>query len=269
MAHPLLPRRSVNKLQPHSVNPRQGSLSPRLRRQKQLNPWVLYLGLPLIGLVALLGLGWYITTQHLTTIQQVTIELNGNPELLQITPATLTEQTNYLKGRSLLQVNQQDLERDLLSHNPALADVFVMKQYPHQLTIVAVGQVAMAQITDDANQDGSYLVNRQGFLFAQDSQPDLPTIISSQQHLKVGDNLSAQDLQLGLALIQGLPVQAESTKIILHPSYLEVIMTNQPKILVASDKSADIVIKQITDLLQQSPKPQQIDLRFDRPVLAY
>lgn len=263
------PHRKPNKLQPQSVNPRRGAISPRHGQSQTSRIWLWWLiGLTML-MIALAILAYYLYSQ-VFIVKSIRID-----QPVEAYPAGIINQSEveqYVQAahhQSLVTYPLDRLEQDLLTHFPAIAEVHIDKRWPDSLSITYLPRVAAVQVQTD-NQ--SYLLDRQGYVYAQTSWSAIPQVQAANSTINLGTTVEAQNLQLALKLSDGLRNGQYNLKhIILQPQYVEVELQDQPTILVASDKSADKALVIINDLLsyinQNHRSVKTIDLRYDRPIL--
>jgi hypothetical protein len=171
-----------------------------------------------------------------------------------------------------LWLDRQGFDKSLLSKYPALRQADSAIQLPDKLSIAVLPRVPLCQLVTPS---GIYVVDREGFVFArlQSIDSKLPQIKANKQP-SIGSSISSQGLTLGLRLITGLRSNQPALQgIDLHDGQLDVRLAGPPLIMVSDDVQAEVVLAQIKALMDKFNNehhfPQQLDMRFERPVIRY
>lgn len=273
----LFKRSRANPLQPQSVNPRQGTVSPRLSsyQQPSVHWWarhkLLVSCFVLILLSCLTGLAGYVILDKWLTVKIIEVNQQVTAQPTITTADQVKAQMGPYQQHSLVLLDDMKIINQLKNNFADIEQIRVTKKYPNSLIIDYIPHVPLAQLRSPKS---TFLVNRQGIIFAKAASDNLPQIITSDPNIAVGQNISAQGLKLSLDLIKSLRQTKPAIKsITLENHQLNIALEANPQILVGQQQNSDQMTKIIQDLLyqfeQQQKTPRVVDLRFDRPVLQY
>lgn len=116
------------------------------------------------------------------------------------------------------------------------------------------------------------LINKEGTVLSTASETGLPTIEGVSASLKVGDNVSPQDL-FALKLLQGIHEMYQVRNGVYQDGSLVVELPSQIRVLLPVSGDLDLILgtlhlvysKIVSE--EQSGKYTEIDLRFKNPVI--
>lgn len=220
--------------------------------------------------IIIFSLSWAVkdrifTVKRVEIVQQVAVSPDVMP---------MTDIQNYANRQAgtWLWLKRQGFAAGLLKKYPSVRQAEVVVHFPDTLEIDLLPRVALCQLVTPS---GTFLADRSGFVFARLSQAaqKLPQIKTNKQP-EIGSTVSSQGLTLSLSLITGLRAnQPPLQGIDLHDGQLDVRLDGPPLIMVSEDAQADVVLAQIKALMDKFNNehrfPQQLDMRFERPVIRY
>jgi cell division septal protein FtsQ len=224
------------------------------------------------GLLVALAVGsWYGAQTYFFTIDDVSIveQVGVQPKVVPV--KELRQLADGLKGDSLWLLSEQSLRTVWLERFPTIERITVEKRYPGTLVISYVPRVAFCQLVAP---NGTYLVDRDGFIFAKSSHPTLPKLATNEILAGVGKQTSARGVKLGLNLVDGLRnAEPRVVDVLLRGNQLDITLTGDPKIYISDTRSAGPSLLEIKALLfkfkQENRYPKELDLRFERPLIRY
>lgn len=245
----------------------RGMADPQYRRWLRIRKWV---WLTVAAVLVLSVIMWLVSSKFMT-VKKVTVvdQVRVLPDVVSVN--AITNETKTWQGRWLW-TNTHKLEQTILTRYPTVASVEVSSHFPDQLMVTVLPRIPLCQLV---TPDGSYLVDRHGFIFARLTQPvDYLPMLQASAKPKVGTTVSTVGLGLGLALISNLrSAQPSLQQVSLHDQQLDVVLDGPPLIMVADSRPSQQVISEINALLktfaQEQKYPKTVDMRFDRPVLTY
>lgn len=244
-----------------------GLSDPAYRRWLRWRKWVLVSILIILSTlfaVWLIG-GNFFTLKQIVVVQQV----RSQPDVMPL--GSIDQKVVAWRGRWLWS-DTHAMEEEIQTEFPAVSKAEVHIEFPDRLTVGVLPRVAVCQLV---TPDGTFLVDRTGFVFGQIAKPAefLPTLqIDSKP--EVGKAISAAGLRLGLAFVTGLRSSSPSlTAVVIHDGRLDVSLSGPPRIIISEDRSPDLAVEQLQAMLltfaRQQKYPIEVDMRFERPVLRY
>jgi hypothetical protein len=226
--------------------------------------------------LALLVVGSVLFYQKFFAISAITIDqvVMVKPSIVPV--ANLKKAAQYPIGSSLVTFDVQKYKDKLLQQFPSLSAIRVQKVYPRTLTMTWEQRIPVCILITPS---GSYLVDRQGLLFAQAPQDmqgiRLPSLTAQETKAhKLGEKVSIQGVVLGVYLAKNLHTTTpQLEQMVLHDGQLDVHFSSPPLVYINDSKSPEVAVKTLQVLFETFGKdnryPNIVDLRYDRPVLRY
>ncbi len=186
-------------------------------------------------------------------------------------------QLNNLKGKSIFDVNLDQLQRQLQMQHPELAQLRVMKRFPDQIFVSARKRLPFAQIKIKGKD---VTLDSEGVVLSMSIPPgkDLPVILTDgfeNVPVFMGGQLKGTVIQTALTVIRifRLNKYLSSYKIaqinVRHLSQIEFYLTDTLKVII-DQNSINYKLQMLSLILSKAKlnleEVSYIDLRFKEPI---
>jgi hypothetical protein len=215
----------------------------------------------IVVLTVLLGWGLWHLGRWMFTIRS--IEVVGENIEVRIDESKIS--------KNLLFFPAESLRTQVLSDNQWLKDVRFEKRFPRTLRIVPILRDPMVIVQ---SSDRVVLVDRDGIVLTEGDQGLLlPRIVFSGLHMRIGQKLTDERVQLVLTFIDATKEDVTFRRIVYEENAYFRAIAEKVNILIAQDKSVSETVSTLQMLFAgfriKGTLPSVVDLRFDKPVVTF
>lgn len=251
-------------------NPRSSNSRFRPVRSKYLVLTTDY-AIPLVVIAVVIST-WFIATRTpVLTIRSITCMRGEDPCQ---DPAILSELDKYL-GTNLLELPEDKIKSAIIEGSKTVKSIAIVRRIPNSVEVTLVStEPRVALKVESETTSWVVLDDNLRVIRIQFEDPNLPTVLASQQHqVQIGQKINSEGVQgaLELALeiseqfftVQSISLEGDTVVLVL-PSNKKALMTTRKK---TYDQLIMLQAILADDAISQSTTYNTIDVRFDQPVL--
>lgn len=174
--------------------------------------------------------------------------------------------------KNLLFFPSDQIKKEILSNNPALADVEFRKNFPHTLIIKATLRTPVARFASANGQ--MLLLDRNAVVLTYGDQGlRLPVFRFAVGSVRIGEALNNQRLRFALSMLDGIARIDPVVSVEEQADFSIIIKTEKTSIYITQDAQPDQTIATLQTLFGgfriKGRLPTVVDLRFDKPVVHF
>lgn len=174
--------------------------------------------------------------------------------------------------KNLLFFPSDQIKKEILSNNPALADVEFRKKFPHTLVIKATLRTPVVRFLTSNGQ--TILLDRNGVVLTYGDQGlRLPVFRFAVESVRIGAVLNNERLRLALSMLDGIARIDPVVSVEEQSDFSIFIKTEKTGIYITQDAQPDQTIATLQTLIEgfriKGRLPTVVDLRFDKPVVHF
>lgn len=179
-------------------------------------------------------------------------------------------------GQNILGFEPNKKNNQIKQQQPQLGKITYQKIWPNKLVIKITSRIPFASLT--VNEKDWYSIDIDGYIFdkKQETEADLPQIISQNNDLDLKPGkIDSSLITISLTIIESLKENLiDLEKIVLNNRQEATLYLASPVIATLSArKDVSMQVDSLQFILRQSKiegnLPRFIDLRFDKPIMIY
>ncbi len=190
-----------------------------------------------------------------------------------------TSEINNLKGKSLLTVDLEKMQKQMQARYPQFAQMRILKRFPDQIVVIAKERLALAAVK---LRGQNFIIDKEGVIMSKEegNADSLPLIVGASagsSRLTAGSTLRGSDVQTAMRIIQTF----HSSKALSGYPIIKLDVTRFPQTSFYLTEDLKVIVNQedmnyklriLSLLLSQAKKElgdvKYIDLRFKEPILG-
>ncbi|MFH0937008.1 MAG: FtsQ-type POTRA domain-containing protein [Candidatus Daviesbacteria bacterium] len=205
-----------------------------------------------------------------------------------------------LEGRNILFLNEENLSKTIYAKYLCVKKLTLQRSFPNNIQVQVEGKIAFAKLIPLENitfsnlkeleatpssssalvnwsfptidKNTGFLVDKDGSIFAQNFESNLPTIFMAEPDLKLGKNLNKDDFNKVATIFEKIfSTDLNFNRTQLVSNYLMV--ETSPKLIFSLNHDIAHQLASLQLILEKAKIDErmisQVDLRFEKPVVVY